>query len=47
MLKTQITAPQLYEKLKNIKLGVPMCQYSLRKCEELVPIINEINELKE
>ena len=24
-----------------------MCQYSLRKCEELVPIINEINELKE
>jgi len=24
-----------------------VCQYSLRKCEELVPIINEINELKE
>ena len=24
-----------------------MCQYSLRKCEELVPVINEINELKE
>ncbi len=24
-----------------------MCQYSLKKCEELVPIINEINELKE
>jgi quinolinate synthase len=47
MLKTQITAPQLYEKLKNIKLGGTVCQYSLRKCEELVPIINEINELKE
>jgi len=24
-----------------------VCQYSLRKCEELIPIINEINELKE
>ena len=47
MLKTQVTAQQLYEKLKNIKLGASVCQYSLRKCEELVPIINEINELKE
>ena len=47
MLKTQITASQLYEKLKNIKLGAFVCQYSLRKCEELVPVINEINELKE
>jgi len=47
MLKTQITAPQLFEKLKNIKLGASVCQYSLKKCEELVPIINEINELKE
>ncbi len=47
MLKTQITAQQLYEKLKNIKLGASVCQYSLKKCEELVPLINEINELKE
>jgi quinolinate synthase len=47
MLKTQITASQLYEKLKNIKLGAFVCQYSLRKCEELIPVINEINELKE
>ena len=47
MLKTQITAPQLFEKLKNIKLGGTVCQYSLRKCEELVPLINQINELKE
>jgi len=47
MLKTQITAAQLYEKLKNIRLGASVCQYSLRKCEELVPIINEINDLKE
>lgn len=42
-----MTALQLYEKLKNIKLGASVCQYSLRKCEELVPLINEINELKE
>ncbi len=47
MLKTKMTASQLYEKLKNIKLGGAVCQYSLRKCEELVPLINEINELKE
>src|SRR6266849_9505275 len=47
MLKIQMTAPQHYEKLKNIKLGSSVCQYSLSKCEELVPIINEINELKE
>jgi len=47
MLKTHITAAQLFEKLKNIKLGGTVCQYSLKKCEELVPIINEINDLKE
>src|ERR1043165_9949891 len=47
MLKTQTSALQLYEKLKNIKVGGTVCHYSLKKCEELVPIINEINELKE
>ena len=47
MLKTHITADQLFDKLKNIKLGGTVCQYSLKKCEELVPIINEINDLKE
>jgi len=47
MLKTHLTAEALYEKLKNIRLGGTVCQYSLRKCAELVPIINEINELKE
>ena len=46
MLKTHLTAEALYEKLKNIKLGAAVCQYSLRKCEELVPLINEINDLK-
>ena len=47
MLRTQVTAQQLFEKLKNIKLGGQTCVYSLKKCEEFVPLINEINELKE
>lgn len=41
-----MTAQDLYEKLKNIKLGASVCQYSLKKCEELVPLVNEINALK-
>src|SRR5271170_2099198 len=47
MIKTAMTPQQLFDKLKNIKLGGQVCTYSLRKCEELVPLINEINELKE
>ena len=47
MLRTEMTAQQLFDKLKNIKLGGTVCQYSLKKCEELVPLINEINDLKE
>lgn len=48
MLTTQkISAEQLYEKLKDIKVGGTVCHYSLKKCEELIPIINEINELKD
>jgi quinolinate synthase len=43
----KITAQELFEKLKNIKLGGQTCVYSLKKCEEFVPLINEINELKE
>jgi len=47
MLTTQhITAEQIYETLKNIKVGGSVCQYSFKKCEEFVPLINEINELK-
>lgn len=42
-----ITPQELYETLKNVKLGSSVCQYSLKKCEELVPLINEINDLKE
>ena len=47
MIKTHFTAQALFDKLKNIKLGGTVCQYSYKKCEELVPIINEINDLKE
>ena len=48
MLTAQrITAQDLYETLKNIKVGGSVCHYSLKKCAEFVPLINEINELKE
>ncbi len=48
MITTEhITAEQLHETLKNIKVGGNACHYSLRKCEEFVPLINEIRELKE
>ena len=43
----KITAQQLYEKLKNIRVGGTVCHYSLKKCEEFVPLINEIQELKD
>ncbi|NTV30103.1 MAG: quinolinate synthase NadA [Candidatus Omnitrophica bacterium] len=45
--KTQITAQELYERLKNIKVGGQVCQYSLKKCEEFLPVINEILRLKQ
>ena len=42
-----LTAEQLYATLKHIKVGGTVCHYSFKKCEELVPTINEIRELKE
>src|SRR5476651_249511 len=47
LTQNKMTAEQLFEKLKNIKLGGQTCVYSLKKCEEYIPFINEINELKE
>ncbi|MFA5260880.1 MAG: quinolinate synthase NadA [Candidatus Omnitrophota bacterium] len=41
-----MTAEELYKILKNIKLGGQVCQYSLKKCEELAPLVNEVNALK-
>lgn len=40
------TAQELYEKLKTVKLGASPCPYDLKKCQEMMPIINEINRLK-
>ena len=42
----KITAEHLFDILKNIKVGGTVCHYSLKKCEEFVPLINEINALK-
>ncbi|MCA9398490.1 MAG: quinolinate synthase NadA [Candidatus Omnitrophica bacterium] len=47
LTKDKITAEELYQALKNVKVGKDVCQYSLKKCEELVPLINEIRDLKE
>jgi len=47
LTKEKITAQQLYDKLKNVKVGGTVCHYSLKKCEEMVPTINEIIDLKE
>lgn len=41
-----LNAAQLFEMLKHIKVGGHACTYSLKKCEELVPKINQIRDLK-
>lgn len=48
MILTQdkITADELYDVLKDIKVGGNVCQYSRKKCEEITPLINEIKALK-
>ena len=40
-------AETLYDKLKNIRTDNPLCNYTLERCERLVPLVNEINALKE
>lgn len=45
-IESDITATQLFERLKNIKIAVQGCQFSLKKCQEIVPLINKINNLK-
>lgn len=44
--KNPITPEELYQTLQNVKVGGTVCIYSRKKCEELVPLINEINTLK-
>lgn len=42
----KITAQELFKRLQNVRVGGTVCHYSLKKCEELTPLINEINLLK-
>ena len=42
-----ITVDQLHQKLKHIKVGSHTCLYTKEKCEKILPIINEINTLKQ
>lgn len=37
---------ELYKRLKSIQPGAVLCAYSMEKCEKMLPIINEIEELK-
>ena len=41
-----ITAEQIYEKLKDIHVGNPVCQFTKENCELLLPIIERIENLK-
>ena len=41
-----VTAEQLYEKLKNIQVGNPICQFTREYCELLLPTIRRIEDLK-
>lgn len=41
-----MTAQDLFDRLKKIQPGAVLCSYTFEYCEKLIPIINEINELK-
>lgn len=41
-----MTAEELFEKLKNVKVNGALCTYTLEKCASLIPLINAINEIK-
>lgn len=42
-----LTAEELYEKLKKISVDNPLCTYTLERCKQLAPLIEEINALKQ
>ncbi|MEK9657492.1 MAG: quinolinate synthase NadA [bacterium] len=46
MKTKELSAEQLFEKLKHITLGSKTCLYTLEKCAKLSPLINKINQLK-
>ena len=41
-----ITAEQLYEKLRPIRVGSPLCEFNREHCEGFLPTIQRIEELK-
>lgn len=41
-----MTADELYKKLHSIQPGAVLCNYSMERVEQMLPIVNEINELK-
>ncbi len=41
-----ITVEQLHEKLKPIKVGSPLCEFTLEHCQRIHPVIDRIEELK-
>jgi len=41
-----ITAKELHNKLKNIRMGNPVCQFTEQNCESLLPTIERIETLK-
>lgn len=42
-----ITVEQLYKKLKNIRVGNPICKFTMERCEDLLPLIQRIETLKQ
>ena len=42
-----ITVKQLYEKLKPIRVGSPLCEFTLEHCQQIHPVIARIEELKQ
>ena len=41
-----ITAEQLYDKLKDIRVGSPFCRFTEEHCANLLPVIERIEQLK-
>ena len=41
-----MNAQELYNKLQSVNPGSVLCDYSLEKCEQMLPLVNEINALK-
>ena len=42
----EMTAEKLHSKLSQIGLGAATCNYDFETYEQMIPLINEINQLK-